>query len=353
MRQETVKSVPLRFVMGAGKPVEVRRASAEWSWADYLGQARCRLSAYRMKYTVEPGLYALGEPDSESDVFVSANYKLSFDILRRQLRGLNAWVLVLDTRGINVWCAAGKGTFGTGELVRRVRETGLSGRVAHRRIILPQLSGPGIQAHLVRRQTGFRVYFGPVRAEDIPAYIRAGYRASGEMRRARFTLADRLVLTPMEIIPAMRKFPLFALVVLLVFGLSSKGIMFKEAWAGGSPFLLLGLVSVLSGAFLTPALLPLVPFRSFALKGLLVGAIAVFLTLRFVELGDGFLTALSYLFFPAASSYIALQFTGSTSFTGMSGVKRELRYALPLYVAALAVSITVLSIYRLRTWGLL
>jgi hypothetical protein len=353
MRQETFKSAPIKFARGANKPAELRRASAEWSWAHYWGQVRCRLGASRMRYTVEPGLYALGEPDRESDVFVSANYKLSFDILRRQLRGMNAWLLVLDTRGINVWCAAGKGTFGTEELVRRIREAGLEGRVGHRRIILPQLSGPGIQAHIVRKQTGFRVYFGPVRAEDIPAYLRAGYRATGEMRRARFTLSDRLVLTPMEIMPAMRKFPLFALVVLLVFGLNSKGILFKEAWAGGSPFLLLGMVSVLSGAFLTPVLLPLVPFRSFALKGLLVGALAVFLTLRLVEFENGFLIALSYLFFPPASSYIALQFTGSTSFTGMSGVKKELRYALPLYVAALAVSIALLSIYRLRTWGLL
>jgi acetyl-CoA decarbonylase/synthase complex subunit gamma len=347
------KSIPLRFVGAPHRPEEVRRASTGWSWADYWGRLRCRVSAYRMSYTVEPGLYAVGEPDRESDVFVSANYKLSFDILRRQLRGLNAWLLVLDTKGINVWCAAGKSTFGTEELVRRIREAGLEGRVGHRRIILPQLGAPGIHAHLVRRLTGFRVYFGPVRAEDIPGYLRAGYRATAEMRRARFTLLDRLVLTPMEIIPAMKKFPVFALAVLLVFGLDSRGILFREAWTGGSPFLLLGMVSVLSGAFLTPLLLPIVPFRSFALKGLLMGALAVFLTLGLLKIENGLLVALSYIFFPSASSYIALQFTGSTTFTGMSGVKRELRYAIPLYFAALAVSFVVLSVYRLRTWGLL
>ena len=64
----------------------------------------------------------VGAPDADSPVLVTANYKMTVDLLRRELAGLNAWLLVLDTRGINVWCAAGKGTFGTGEVIRRERE---------------------------------------------------------------------------------------------------------------------------------------------------------------------------------------------------------------------------------------
>ena len=69
-----------------------------------------------MRYRVDPGLYSLGNPDSSSPVFVSANYRLSFNALRGSLKNSNCWILVLDTKGINVWCAAGKGTFGTEEL---------------------------------------------------------------------------------------------------------------------------------------------------------------------------------------------------------------------------------------------
>ena len=43
-----------------------------------------------MRSTVPPGLYALGEPGRDSDVLVTANYKLSFDMLRRALHGLDA-----------------------------------------------------------------------------------------------------------------------------------------------------------------------------------------------------------------------------------------------------------------------
>jgi CO dehydrogenase/acetyl-CoA synthase gamma subunit (corrinoid Fe-S protein) len=127
-----------------------------------IGNRKCRTSAFRNNYTVNPGLYAVGAPDKSSDVLVSANYKLSFDALRKALKGLNVWVLVLDTKGINVWCAAGKGTFGTAELVRLISAAKLDSLVDHRKIIVPQLGAPGISAHEVKKASGFKVCYGPV-----------------------------------------------------------------------------------------------------------------------------------------------------------------------------------------------
>ncbi|MDO8446547.1 MAG: mercury methylation corrinoid protein HgcA [Deltaproteobacteria bacterium] len=334
-------------------PPIVQTVSTDWLIDDYLGQIRCRVSSYRNSYIVTPGLYAVGRPDNGSDVFASANYKLSFDILRSSLKGMNAWVIVLDTKGINVWCAAGKRTFGTDELIRRISDAHLDKVVSHKRIILPQLGAPGIAAHVVSKKTGFRVYYGPVHAKDIPAYIASGYNATKEMRTVRFTWLDRLVLTPMEMIPALKKFPVYALFVLLIFGLQPSGIFFREAAVNGWPFLLLGLLSVFSGAFLTPLSLPFVPSRAFAVKGWIVGFIFVLLAQGILRITDKSLLAFIYLFFPLLSSYIALQFTGSTAFTGMSGVKKELRYALPVYKAAAAISFLLLVISRLGQWGIL
>ena len=82
-----------------------------------------------MDYKVEPGLYAVGSPDSASPVLVTSNYKMTFDRVRAELGGLNLWLMVLDTDGVNVWCAAGKGTFGIAEFVNRIRVTGLDGIV--------------------------------------------------------------------------------------------------------------------------------------------------------------------------------------------------------------------------------
>lgn len=334
---------------------EVYRISTDLTLSDYWGEIRSRVSAFRMSYRIPPGLYAVGEPDAESEVLVTANYKLSFDKLRRELKGLNVWVLVLDTGGINVWCAAGKGTFGTGELIKRMSEANMNQLVNHRRIIVPQLGAPGIHAKTVKKMTGFRVFFGPVYARDVKAYISSHYKATQEMRTKRFTITERLVLTPMEINPVMKKFPLYVIIVLFIFGLQPTGIIFNDAWTQGLPFLMLGLISVIAGAFVTPLLLPFVPFRSFAVKGWIVGMLLTLLSLYLIEMlsqDSRIMVFIIYLFFPMVSSYIALQFTGSTSFTGISGVKKELKTSIPVYVTAGALSMVLLIVYKMSAWGI-
>ncbi len=117
--------------------VTVPLVATHLDMADRLGAVKVRLGLRRMLYAVEPGLYAVGSPTAESPVFVSANYKLSFDHLRRELEGIDGWIMVIDIRGINVWCAACKGTLGTEEISRRIEVTRLSEIVSHRLIIVP------------------------------------------------------------------------------------------------------------------------------------------------------------------------------------------------------------------------
>jgi len=347
---------PYWIVGQAITPVgEVPRVATQLEFRDRLGAFRSRTGAYRMSYTVSPGLYAAGTPGAESEVLVTANYKLSFDSLRKHLSGRDAWILVLDTHGINVWCAAGKRTFGTEELVQRLERVELHRVVKHRRLILPQLSAPGVSAPLVRKRSGFKVHYGPVRASDLPAYLDSGLTATDSMRRVRFTMMDRFILTPMEIRPAMKYFPLFALAVFVLFGLQPSGVLFRDAWVRGYPFLLLGLGSVLSGALITPVFLPYIPFRSFAIKGWITGAllsVLLFLGVRDIAGMPRILVASAGFLFPSLSSYIALQFTGSTTFTGMSGVQKELRIGLPLYIISGVVAVGAVLFYKFSQWGI-
>ncbi|HTG02162.1 MAG TPA: mercury methylation corrinoid protein HgcA [Nitrospirota bacterium] len=359
-----MKSIPLAFVKREAPPWTtgtialpngpVYRVSPDWSRADFWGMVKSRTGAFRMNYSVPPGLYAMGDPVKESEVFVTANYKLTFDILRRELKDLDAWILVLDTKSINVWCAAGKGTFGTEELIRRVSSVKLDQVVSHRRLILPQLGAVGVSSGEVQKRTGFRVSYGPVEASDIPAYLAAGCRKTPEMSLMKFTLSDRLVLTPMELNPAMKKFPWIAAAILLVFGLQPSGILFRPAWSNGLPFLVLALVALVSGALVTPALLPFIPFRSFAVKGWIVGLLLIFLALTsgLATVQGPLLVAAIYALFPALSSYIALQFTGATTFTGMTGVKKELKFALPIDITIAGAALVLLALFKLKEWGL-
>ncbi|GAH17185.1 unnamed protein product, partial [marine sediment metagenome] len=130
-------------------------------------------------------------PDSKAPVLVTANYKLTFDILRKALASISAWILVLDTRGINVWCAAGKDLFSTDEVVRRVKRSGLEKVVTHNQLILPQLAATGVAAHHVKKGSGFKVIWGPVRAKDIRSFLTNGLKAEKSMRQVTFTTRDR------------------------------------------------------------------------------------------------------------------------------------------------------------------
>ena len=337
----------------------VSRIATTWDRNDRRGEVKARISdRFRMNYRIQPGLLAVGNPTSESPVLLSANYKLSFDMLRRELSGIDAWILVLDTQGINVWCAAGKGTFGTDEIIRRIRFTGLEKQVSHRKIIAPQLGAPGIKSHAVKKATGFNIRFGPIEARDLRRYLENGQVATPDMRRVSFDIKARAVLVPMELSLVMKKTWLVILGIFVFFGLMPEGILFGQAVASGLPVLLLFLASVLTGAGLTPVLLPWIPFRSFALKGFLLGVLPVALAHYLsgfyrLPFESGYLLGASYLVFPALSGYLAFNFTGCTTFTSPSGVTRELRILLKLYAGLILAAIILLVCYKLQTWGVL
>ena len=332
----------------------ITKTTGELTAADRMGMIRCRLSnKTRSNYRVPPGLYALGSPGNLSPVFVSANYRYSFDVLRSALKGTDCYILVLDTKGINVWCAAGKGTFGTEELVGRIEATGLAGLVQLKRVIVPQLGAVGVAAHEVKERTGFTVRFGPVDARDLPSFIANRMKTTPPMRAVKFTAWDRLVLTPMEFVPAAKRLlPLLALVFVLA-GLSSTGILFAPAME----FVAVAGTAVLAGFFCGtiagPLLLPIIPFRSFALKGLVVGMVypaVVAIWFRDGFAANPFLFVASLLAAPGLSSYLLLQFTGSTTITGITGVKKELRYALPAYRVAMWLCAILAGLAYLRHW---
>ena len=309
---------------------DVAAVSTKLTICDKIGAIKARWGIGRMEYKVNPGLYAVGTPNDSSPVLVSANYKLTFDILRKNLDGLDCWLLILDTKGVNVWCAAGKGTFGTDELVNRIEAVGLHKYVAHKTLILPQLGAPGVNAREVAQRTGFNITYGPVRAEDIQAFISSGNKATKEMRRVNFTFKDRLILTPMELVPVVKKtLPILgAALISNQFARRPFGKHDLAAYAG----------AILTGSVLTPLLLPYIPGRAFAWKGWLLGLLgtAGYLTKfkRFAP-GNRVMASGQMLLFPALSSFIAMNFTGASTYTSPSGVKKEMKIALPFIFASM------------------
>lgn len=290
-----------------------------------------------MDHRVAPGLYAVGDPGGLSTELVSANYKMSFDRLRETLSGRPVWILVLDTRGINVWCATGKGTVGTDEIVRRARGSMLHRIVSHRTLVVPQLGAPGVSAHRVRERCGFRVVYGPVRADDLPAFLDAGMRALPEMRPVRFGFRDRAVLIPVELVTGGKYALLAAAGFLLLGGLGPDGYTLASVRATGLVDAALALGAFLCAATLGPALLPWLPGRAFAVKGAALGLVMVVAVAVRGRAGPGLFgswwhAAAWARMVPAIASFAVMNFTGATTFTSLSGVLREMRFAVPAQI---------------------
>ena len=289
-----------------------------------------------MNYLIPPGLYAIGEPTAEAPVIVTANYKMSYDLVRRELSGRNVWLLVLETFGINVWCAAGKGTFGTDELVQRIAKSRLAQVVSHRRLILPILGAPGVSAHDVKRRSGFSVAYATVRAEDLPEYLDNGEVTTEAMRQLTFNWYDRLVLIPVEMVLVLKPVSLVGAAVYLA------AVMLNgEAAALAALFAYLG--AVFTGIAAAPLLLPLLPTRSFAVKGAFAG-LGYSAALYYLAGGTAWslpVTVALFLALPAISAFYTLNFTGCTTFTSRSGVKKEMRLGIPMMGSALFVALVL------------
>ncbi len=315
---------------------------------DKTGAIKSRLGIGRDNYKVPPGLYAVGKPDNTSPVLVTANYKLTFDSLRCELTGLNAWIAVIDTNGINVWCAAGKGTFGTTEVAGRINALRLGRLVTHNALILPQLGAPGVAAQVVFRLCGFRVVYGPVRASDIKEFLGNGMKATVEMRKVSFGLKERAILTPIELVHSIKPMLLIFLALLAL----NLAVGRHPSISTAAHTALLNFIPYLSafliGCVAVPMLLPWIPFRSFALKGLLMGLIPAVYAMLYPEVfgyySASWLVKAAYmLIIPAVASFLSLSFTGSTTYTSISGVKKEMKCALLPYMAAVALGVIFIA----------
>ena len=311
----------------------IPQISTSWSRKDLWETIKVRWSISRMNYKIEPELYAVGNPGEGSPVFVTANFKLTFDHVRRALYGMDAWLLILDTKGINVWCAAGKGTFSTRELIRQITRVGLDKIVSHHKVIVPQLGAVGVSAHEVKKETGFSVVYGPVRAEDIPAFMKAGMKATPEMRAVRFSTWDRMKLIPVEMANGGHYMLWVPALFLVLSGLNRKGYSIDLAYHDGLRSVFNLFIAYVTGCGVTPLLLPWIPFRRFALKGLLTGLLAAFILFFYHFLGKSPLEISSwFLMIGALSSFLAMTFTGTSTFTSLSGVQKEMKTAVPVQI---------------------
>lgn len=320
--------------------ISIPRVKTTHNLSDHFGTCKVRLGIARNSYKVNPGLYCVGTPSEDSPVLVTANYKLSFDTLRFNLQDENLWILVVDTRGINVWCAAGKGTFSADEIALQVKRSNLDRIVTHRELILPQFGAVGVASHELKRESGFTGVYGPIRAQDLGKFIRSNNQADETMRSVTFGLGERLVLTPVELVLTWKIIVLIMIASLVISGIVPGGYSLEAMWGRGLITIGATMAALLAGALVTPVLLPLIPGRQFWFKGALIGFL-LGIAYQYLCIAEAqILERLGILVWvTTASSYLAMNFTGATPYTSLSGVEQEMRKGLPFQLIGAGLSI--------------
>jgi hypothetical protein len=220
--------------------------------------------------------------------------------------------------------------------------------VSHKRIILPQLGATGVAAHKVKEGTGFNVHYGPVRAADIKKFVDDGYRATREMRKVTFNFADRIKLIPNDFMYGKFYLPGASVLVFLISFIRSKGMFSNASFSNGFQAILNVFLAYSAGILITPVLLPYLPGRQFSLKGSISGVIIAFILFLLNRTGDNICEKIAwFIIIPVISSFMAMNFTGSSTYTSLSGVKKEMKVAVPMQIILSATGIILLIIGRL------
>ena len=144
-----------------------------------------------LPFPCRTGLVKIGNPGRNSPVLLTGNFRLTVERVRRALDGIDAYLLVANSRGINVWCAATGGYLTNHDVISVLKTSGIEELVDHREVILPQLAATGIEGGVVHRRSCWRVVWGPVYARSIPDFLGAR-RKTPEMSTVRFAWPQRL-----------------------------------------------------------------------------------------------------------------------------------------------------------------
>ena len=172
----------------------------------YLWVAITQTLLRMLPFPTRTGLVRIGNPGRDAPVLLTCNFRLTVERVKRALEGLDVYLLVANSRGINVWCAATGGLLTDHDVISVLKTSGIDALVDHRRVILPQLAATGVQGKHVSEQTGWRVIWGPIRVSDVPRFLSDRRRATRGMRTVTFPWQQRLEMAvswafPLSVLP--------------------------------------------------------------------------------------------------------------------------------------------------------
>jgi len=292
-----------------------------------------QLRIYRCIYTgqidrvpIDPGIYKSGDPNESSPIIVTANYEFTYIKVMRDLKGIDAWVLCVDSNGINVWCAARGKDFGNKQLIEAVEATGIEKLTDKKTLILPQLSAGGVSTPELTKKSSnfpFRIVYGPVWSKDLPEFLeKRPARKPDEMKLAKFTLKHRFRGFITHTTFLLRKIFIYPLIILffVFLLLDSLSITAKLWWVGEL------LLWIVASNFIITFTFPIANFtRRFIIKGVFFGTLNVFILgiISYLFHYSIIFTLWNLSFFFWISFFSTMSLSGYTMATSPSEIQEE------------------------------
>ena len=291
---------------------------------------RCLFTGQVDNVSIEPGIYKSGNPDENSPIIVTGNYEFTYIKVMRDLQGIDAWVLCIDSNGINVWCAARGDDFGNNQLLEAIKSTGIQYFTAKKRLILPQLSAGGIsipQLPKFSEKFPFKIVYGPIWSKYLKQYLSEKKNQKEEkMKRANFNPFHRLRAGITHITFLFRKIFFLPLITLLIINSIFTWLnLFNRIF-----WILDILIGIGISNFLITAFFPISNFtRSFIKKGIFFGIISIFFLggLMWILGRSLIYTFLNLTIFFWLSLFTTMSFSGYT----MSTNPREIQIEYPTF----------------------
>ena len=295
-----------------------------FKWKDYPRVLYCWMRAFRKTLCVEPGLYFTGNNyDINTPLLTTGNNLLTVFMVWRAIRNRNLRILIVDTEGINVWCASGKGQFSAErimEQIDRYPDHIISEDTAT--LILPKLSLSGVSLAKLRKY-GIKAKIGPVYASELPAYLDEIPFKNRNKDVFRFSLKDRLF-TLLPTLLQMIKYALFISAGLFIWHVFFKT---KIYWQVLPVMILITIIYIIFFYIL--------PTKKFTVKGLFLFILmASGFSAYYFIFNRGKMDFLTYLFLilfsGGANLLFALSYTGDSGVSNYSLVRREVAVFLPV-----------------------
>lgn len=311
---------------------------------------RCLFTGQVDNVPIEPGIYQSGNPGKKSPIIVTANYYYTYVKVMGNLKETDAWVLCVDTNGINVWCAARGGDFGNEQLLEAINATNIQDLTNSRTLILPQLAAGGVALPRLPEEPEdfpFSIEYGPIWSKYLKEYLKkeSGRRKTPEMKRAKFTISHRIRAGVTHTTFLFRK--IFAkplIVIFLALLLIDYFNIVNRLWWMGDLILWLLIPNLLIAI-----IYPLSQFtKKFIFKGNLFGTINIFLLgfISWVIHGSLLYSTLNFILFFWIGFFSTMSFSGYTMSTNPRKIQEEYTTFRKINVVLLlsAIILTFLSL---------